>query len=441
MDIYINFWIKIGIASYKLRDTKYITLKYEINNKYKRIFKDWNYFIKFYKTIPDKYKYFYEVIGDYCKFFLKINAKIEEIEFYIWKKNILIIKEELKIFFKKKINKEIDILEYNTLPNDLKYSCHLIITDYIFKSEECKKICDIFLNEIKNKSLINIINNKCYGKNKCLRIEDSIKINSNRKKMFIHNNNIINNEIINLKGLVTNIENTELLLYDDFLKNKTQKINLNNFSFECQDFNFTQDINTSQFSNILNFNKCFYCNEKALHDEDVCQDCLDEQQTQYIYIITENVSDSYVIDLLKIEKNLIKDYTYNTNISYVKYIINIENKIKSICKKKESNLNFDITGYLYIIKTRESIRMNENIYKIGCTEDITRRYRQYPKGSKLIYTIIHNDYKNIEKKWIKTLNDNKNLIKRKDMGNEYYEGDYILIINELTRILYLQYIL
>ena len=38
------------------------------------------------------------------------------------------------------------------------------------------------------------------------------------------------------------------------------------------------------------------------------------------------MSDSYVIDLLKIEKNLIKDYTYNTNISYVKYIINIENK-------------------------------------------------------------------------------------------------------------------
>lgn len=68
------------------------------------------------------------------------------------------------------------------------------------------------------------------------------------------------------------------------------------------------------------------------------------------------------------------------------------------------------------MKTRESIRMEENVYKIGYTDNIIRRYRQYPKNSKIIYTIIHHDYKKIEKKWIKALNNNKGLIKTSRHG-------------------------
>ena len=103
--------------------------------------------------------------------------------------------------------------------------------------------------------------------------------------------------------------------------------------------------------------------------------------------------------------------------------------------EKDEKTNIDVFGYLYIIKTRESIRMNEDIYKIGCTSDIIRRYKQYPKGSRIFYTILNNNYKNVEKKWIKILNNNKILINRKDMGKEYYEGDYKELINELSNII------
>lgn len=172
------------MASYSLIDTKKIILKYEIYSKYKRIYiylNNWNEFTNLYKIIPDNYKYFYEVINDYCNFFLNLDADFSEIEFYIWKKYILIIKKELKQFFKKTFNKDINILEYNSLiiPSERKYSCHLIVTDYIFKSEECINICQIFINELKDKDLniTNIINKyNVYGKNKCLRIENSKKI-------------------------------------------------------------------------------------------------------------------------------------------------------------------------------------------------------------------------------------------------------------------------
>lgn len=99
-------------------------------------------------------------------------------------------------------------------------------------------------------------------------------------------------------------------------------------------------------------------------------------------------------------------------------IINIPKKflknngfMNLICKKNLNSENKNIInfenyeeGYLYIIIEREFIRMKEKIYKVGCTNDIIRRYKQYPKKSKIIYTIIHKDYKEIEKKWILNLN-------------------------------------
>lgn len=86
----------------------------------------------------------------------------------------------------------------------------------------------------------------------------------------------------------------------------------------------------------------------------------------------------------------------NVELLYVNsYINNINKEILSlqIYNNKYTNEN----GYLYIIKEREFIKTNEEIYKIGCTNDIIRRFKQYPKNSIIIYYMIHNDYKNIEK--------------------------------------------
>lgn len=92
-------------------------------------------------------------------------------------------------------------------------------------------------------------------------------------------------------------------------------------------------------------------------------------------------------------------------------------------------------GYLYIVKEREFINSKKCIYKIGCTNNIKRRYSQYPKGSILIYSIISKNFREIEKLWINKLKNNNELIKRNDIGMEYFEGNYITIINELTNLI------
>jgi len=91
-------------------------------------------------------------------------------------------------------------------------------------------------------------------------------------------------------------------------------------------------------------------------------------------------------------------------------------------------------GYIYIIKEREFINSNTNIYKIGRTQDILERVKNYPKNSKLHYTVIVNDVVNTETKLIKLFIYHFN--HRKDIGREYFEGDVkqmIDIIHDNTK--------
>lgn len=397
-------------ASYKLKDYKYLRFKieylYENKKRWVFIYIDKiGQFINLYNfTNKDDCK-FYEIINDKCKFFLKFYSKYY-INYKIWNENIEIIKNELKIFFKKNINKNIEILDYNTYKKDEnKYLCYLMILGYCFKSEECENICNLFLNELNNKkiNIVNIIKNKIYGKNKMLIIENDIKLND----------------------LITNIENTELLLYDDILKIKTGVMGLNSLSLVFQE-NENKDFQIPNLESCVTIRdvekkiiNCFYCNNVVETQEEICINCIKNKKTTN--------DEFYKINFKKYINEIISKHLHES------IIFNIVNKIKTSYVNTEQNLNN--YGYLYVIKLREFIKMNENIYKIGCTKDVIRRYKQYPKDSKLIYTIIHYDYKNIEKKWIKKLDNNKKLIKCNNIGKEYYEGDYNLIINELTMLL------
>ena len=91
------------------------------------------------------------------------------------------------------------------------------------------------------------------------------------------------------------------------------------------------------------------------------------------------------------------------------------------------------TGYVYLIKEREFIKTNENIYKIGKTkQDKFKRFNQYPKGSCLIYYQQVNDYHKVESKIIETLNNKYKLLK--DIGKEYFEGNLIDILLDIINI-------
>jgi hypothetical protein len=80
---------------------------------------------------------------------------------------------------------------------------------------------------------------------------------------------------------------------------------------------------------------------------------------------------------------------------------------------------------LYIIQLRESIRLCEDVYKVGKTKVICRREKQYPKGSKVIMVIEVEDCNIAEKKMIKYFKDK--FKQRRDLGTEYFEGN----INEM----------
>ena len=86
------------------------------------------------------------------------------------------------------------------------------------------------------------------------------------------------------------------------------------------------------------------------------------------------------------------------------------------------------SNYIYLLKEREFINSNQDIYKIGMTTKPNhQRFHQYPKGSILLFQIICSDCHYYEKKLIALFKEK--FILRKDIGNEYFEGDYEMMID------------
>lgn len=82
-----------------------------------------------------------------------------------------------------------------------------------------------------------------------------------------------------------------------------------------------------------------------------------------------------------------------------------------------------MSNYIYLLQEREFIKTNDNVYKVGMTKkENHKRFNQYPKGSILLFQMICNDCKNMEKIIIIKFKQHFKL--RKDIGNEYFEGDY-----------------
>jgi len=86
------------------------------------------------------------------------------------------------------------------------------------------------------------------------------------------------------------------------------------------------------------------------------------------------------------------------------------------------------TNYIYLLQEREFIKSKENIYKVGMTKKENHiRFNQYPKGSVLLFQMICNNCKSIEKQIIKLFIEK--FENRKDIGSEYFEGEYKSMID------------
>ena len=100
----------------------------------------------------------------------------------------------------------------------------------------------------------------------------------------------------------------------------------------------------------------------------------------------------------------------------------------SICDLDDNN------EFIYLIKEREFIKTKEPIYKIGKTkQENLQRIKSYPNGSILLLYIITNDCDKKEKEIIQKFKEH--FIHKKDIGNEYFMGDYNHMINIILSII------
>ena len=84
---------------------------------------------------------------------------------------------------------------------------------------------------------------------------------------------------------------------------------------------------------------------------------------------------------------------------------------------------------IYLIHTREFISTNAQIYKIGRSNYLDNRVKQYPNGSKILLMIACKHSKFCENN-LKKLFKSK-FIQKSYYGSEYFEGNYIDMIKEI----------
>lgn len=141
----------------------------------------------------------------------------------------------------------------------------------------------------------------------------------------------------------------------------------------------------------------------------VCSDVCKEKIKRFNEMINEHISDI---------------------IKFINDDAESEEPINTESKELINNEN-----YLYIIKEREFIKTNENVYKIGRTnKGHYKRFTQYPKGSVVMALIKVPDAVLYEGQIKKIFN--KTFKQRKDIGSEYYEEDFKKIHKLMIDIVY-----
>lgn len=96
------------------------------------------------------------------------------------------------------------------------------------------------------------------------------------------------------------------------------------------------------------------------------------------------------------------------------------------------------SNYIYLLQEREFVNKKESVYKIGRTkQENSKRIKQYPKGTVLLFQIICNDCSITEKAIISIFKEK--FKHRKDIGNEYFEGNYQTMIDIIYSTIKLEF--
>lgn len=96
-------------------------------------------------------------------------------------------------------------------------------------------------------------------------------------------------------------------------------------------------------------------------------------------------------------------------------------------KKCLSN-NVSTLNYIYLLQEREFIKTSESVFKVGKTQQINHeRFKQYPKGSVLLFQMKCNNCHDSEKQILTAFK--LKFIQRTDIGTEYFEGNESIMID------------
>ena len=99
------------------------------------------------------------------------------------------------------------------------------------------------------------------------------------------------------------------------------------------------------------------------------------------------------------------------------------------------NQNIKCDEYIYLFKEREFIKTNEPIYKIGKTKQpCLTRLKNYPNGTILLFQINCKDCDTYEKLLISKFKEK--FIQIKDLGNEYFKGNYFEMIEIIYNLIW-----
>jgi hypothetical protein len=143
------------------------------------------------------------------------------------------------------------------------------------------------------------------------------------------------------------------------------------------------------------------------------------------------------------KKHQIQQNSINTNDTQTNLIEQMNKNIENVIVKLDelSKITTNTTSpeqppqiknpnYIYLLQEREFVKSNKPIYKLGKSkQENVSRIRQYPKGSVLYYQTICIDCDSKETELIRLFNEK--YTKHPEIGNEYFEGDYNEMLNDI----------
>ena len=90
-----------------------------------------------------------------------------------------------------------------------------------------------------------------------------------------------------------------------------------------------------------------------------------------------------------------------------------------------------MNGYIYVVQIREFVKSDEDVYKVGRTVDIMRRFKQYPKNSKLIAVFPTKDPVLHERLLLNGIAIR--FQRRTDIGSEYFQCNMHVLIAHISK--------